>query len=126
METKQSGISHFATVIGVSNIQDTIKWYKNKLGFEITFSWGEPMDYAVLKRGDNISIHFSRIDEFSKAKVPENTLIYFFVYDVDAIHAEFVENGVEDIRSPEDREYGMRDFDLIDPNGYRLSFGRGG
>lgn len=124
MNDHSTKISHFATVIAVPDVTETIQWYKEKLGFKITFTWNTPIDYAVLKKGENVSLHFSKSEDYSKNKIFDTTLVYFFVHNVDAIHAEFVENGVKKISQPEDREYGMRDFDIIDPNGYRLSFGK--
>ena len=35
-----------------------------------------------------------------------------------------VERGVSTLTAPVDREYGMRDFALEDPNGYLLHFGQ--
>jgi len=125
MEKTLSAISHFAPVIAVPDVQAAMQWYKEKLSFNITFTWNDPIDYAVLKRGENINLHLTRSSEFSKEKIMRHTMVYFFVSDVDAIHAEFKARGVENISNPVDHEYGMRDFDVVDLNGYRLSFGRG-
>jgi len=125
MDHHPTGISHFAPVVAVPDVLKTINWYKEKLGFDISFTWNDPVDYAVVKKGESVSLHFSKADEFSPEKLPDTTLVYFFVFDVDAIHADFLKRGVEKISSPEDRDYGMRDFDVVDPNGYRLSFGKG-
>ncbi len=125
MNHHPTDFSHLAPVIAVPDVSETIAWYRDKLGFDITFTWNDPVDYAVLKRGERISLHFSRAGHFSKDKLPDSTSVYFFVHDVDAVHTEFVDKGVENITTPKDWEYGMRDFDVVDINGYRLSFGRG-
>ena len=52
-------------------------------------------------------------------------MVYMFCEDVDSIYAEFEKKGVQRITKPEDQDYSMRDFDLIDPEGNRLTFGTG-
>jgi len=47
---------------------------------------------------------------------------YVYVEDVDALHLEWSALGIE-ITAPEDRPYGCRDFDLVDPDGHRIAFG---
>ena len=46
-----------------------------------------------------------------------------FVKDVDAVHAELVERGAKVIKAPQDYAYGMRDFDLVDLDGNRITYG---
>jgi uncharacterized glyoxalase superfamily protein PhnB len=41
------------------------------------------------------------------------------------VYSELKENGVEHIPKPEDQDYGMRDFEVVDPWGNRLTFGKG-
>lgn len=48
--------------------------------------------------------------------------LYFYPDDVDALWAE-VRDKVPVLQEVGDREYGMRDFSIEDPNGYMLSFG---
>jgi hypothetical protein len=42
---------------------------------------------------------------------------------VDALRREFVGSGARVIKAPQDYPYGMRDFDLHDLDGNRLTFG---
>jgi hypothetical protein len=39
------------------------------------------------------------------------------------VHAELVERGAKVIKAPQDYAYGMRDFDLVDLDGNRLTYG---
>ena len=45
-----------------------------------------------------------------------------FVKDVDGIHAEFT-HGAKVIKPPQNYDYGMRDFDVVDLDGDHLRFG---
>jgi uncharacterized glyoxalase superfamily protein PhnB len=45
--------------------------------------------------------------------------------DVDAVYAELAARGARIVKPPQDYDYGMRDFDLIDLDGNQLTFGTG-
>jgi uncharacterized glyoxalase superfamily protein PhnB len=93
------------------------EWYRDKLGFAITMSWGEPAEYARVQR-DAVELAIGRLgDQFGPSSV------YAIVSGVDALYAEFVPRGVEMGRAISDAPYGMRDFDLFDPEGNRVCFG---
>ena len=47
-----------------------------------------------------------------------------FVRNVDRLHADLVARGAKLINAPEDRDYGMRDFDVVDLDGNQLTFGK--
>ena len=113
--------SHAATVLPVEDVITSAEFYRDKLGFEITFLWNEPADYAVLKAGESVSVHLTKGEKSDKG---DHTAIYIFVHDVDALYQTYLERGIV-IHTPiKDQEYGMRDFDIKDPNGYILGFGK--
>jgi predicted enzyme related to lactoylglutathione lyase len=49
---------------------------------------------------------------------------YIWVEDVDALYAEFRKKSLKIVRDICDQEYGCREFDIGDCNGYRLCFGQ--
>jgi predicted enzyme related to lactoylglutathione lyase len=49
---------------------------------------------------------------------------YFWVDDVEALHAEVTDRGAEIVHGPIDQGYGLREFRVRDPDGYILAFGR--
>ena len=116
-----NNISHAATVFPVERVRETLDYYRDVLGFEITFEWEEPVTYGVLKREDAVSIHIvEKRDRFSPSK--EHTAVYIFCNDVDAVYEEMKESGANITTEIGDRDYGMRDFDVTDLNGFQLSF----
>ena len=116
-------ISHAATILPVLDVMASATYYRDKLGFDITFTWGKPVDYAVLNREEAVSIHFSKRSE--DTPVPKKHIaIYVFTHDVDQLYEEFQTKGARISTPIGDREYGMRDFDVEDPDGYLLSFGQ--
>jgi hypothetical protein len=46
-----------------------------------------------------------------------------FVNDVDSVHDELAGRGAKVIKAPQNYDYGMRDFDVIDLDGNHLTFG---
>jgi uncharacterized glyoxalase superfamily protein PhnB len=48
-----------------------------------------------------------------------------FVRDVDAVYAELEARGAKLVSRPQNYDYGMRDFDLVDLDGNQLTFGTG-
>ena len=117
-------LSHASAVFPVEDPLSTAQYYQDILGFEITFQWEDPPSYVVIKRDDAVGIHFTKKEGDFK---PSDTHVSLaiFVHDVDALYEEYQKSGAN-ITSPiGDRDYGMRDFDVTDPNGFILSFSMG-
>lgn len=49
---------------------------------------------------------------------------YFVVDDVDGYFREVQANGVQGLRPPEDKPWGMREFSLKTPDGHRITVGK--
>ena len=109
-----------ATVFVVSDIASSIEYYRSALGFKVTFHYGEPTLYACLCR-DEVALHLLAAHETKQ--LPGNGGMCVFVKDVDSVHAEFAARGAKVMKPPKDYDYGMRDFDVIDLDGNRLTFG---
>ena len=59
------------------------------------------------------------------SRLSGNGGICAFVRDVDAVYAELAARGARIVKPPQNDDYGMRDFDLIDLDGSQLTFGMG-
>ena len=115
--------SHSAVIFPVSNLNESIEFYTGKLGFEKTFEWGEPMYYAVVKRG-GVGIHLTkRSDAIRPSKY--HRALYIFVNNIDEVYKEIKEQKVKIVNDIESRDYKMKDFDIEDPDGFILTFGKG-
>ncbi|MFL6822510.1 MAG: bleomycin resistance protein [Xanthobacteraceae bacterium] len=109
-----------ATVFIVSDIAKSIEYYRDALGFEVTFQYGKPTFYACLCR-DEIALHLLAAHETEQ--LPGHGGICVFVKDVDGVYAELAGRGAKVLKPPQNYDYGMRDFDVVDPDGNRLTFG---
>ena len=99
-------------VLHVKDGQATAKWYA-RLGFEIEgehrFAPDLPL-YLFLRRG-NCALHLSE----HRGDARPDTLMYFYLQDVDAVAKEF---ATEVIDQP-----WCREVQLTDPDGNRLRIG---
>lgn len=120
----QDNFSHAACIFPVEDLQTSIDFYTQKLEFKLTFSWGVPTNYAVIKKG-GVSIHLvKKSDDRTPSK--KHCALYIFVYDIAKIYKRCVSEKVSIINTPETRDYNMKDFDIKDPDGYIITFGNGG
>ena len=113
-------LSHSATILPVSDVAAAIDFYVNKLGFDCTFQWQDPPTYAVVKSGD-IGIHLPLREEDYQVS-QGHVHLAIFVHDVDAVYEQCLKNGVKSHAEIGDRDYGMRDFDIMDPDGFIIGF----
>ena len=132
---KQAEISGIMPFFIVRDVPATLAFYRDQLGFEITFMGPEPNDifFGIVSRG-RAGIIFKAI---GVEPVPNCTRdikqgiarwdAFIDVPDPDALAAEFASRGVEFFRSLEDNESGgdgLRGFEIRDVDGYVLFFGR--
>ena len=119
--SENENLKRASVVLAVDNLQETLEWYADKLGFAAKFTWGEPSFFAIVQR-DRVAIHLSEREDTSKPIAPAT--LYVFCNDVDALYDEYHRKEVEMFQPPQDMEYGMREFDVRDMNGHFLTFGQ--
>jgi uncharacterized glyoxalase superfamily protein PhnB len=111
-----------ATVFIVSDVTGSIGHYRDALGFSVTFEYGNPVSYACLCR-DEVALHL--LAAHRTRRLPGNGGICVFVSDVDGVYAELAARGAKVLKPPQNYDYGMRDFDVVDLDGNQLTFGMG-
>ena len=113
----------------MSNVEKTIAFYGERLGFETRFlaPARDPFFAIIGRDGAQIFIKAER----GVTPVPNHTRhphlrLDAFVYapDPDALAAEFAERGAVFSKRLEDTHDGLRGFEISDPDGYVLFFGR--
>jgi uncharacterized glyoxalase superfamily protein PhnB len=108
-----------------TDIQGTLAYCKEKLGFKCVGTWQEPPVYAIVER-DEQAIHF-RFAEPARAnadKYADELLdAYLQVEDADALYAEYAGRGVEFTRELGNTPWDAREFVVKDCDGRLLAFG---
>lgn len=109
--------SHHHTGLPVNDVPQAVAFYEERLGFDVGFTWGEPVTMAGMNLGE------AQIFLEQGTPNPTGCTLYFVVGDADELHAFHREQAVEILSDPEDQAYGLRDYAIRDLNGYQLVFG---
>jgi catechol 2,3-dioxygenase-like lactoylglutathione lyase family enzyme len=130
-----SGISPFFIV---ADVPAALSFYRDKLGFEVTFRGPTPEDefFGIVRR-DGAMIMVKALGVISEGKEvivePHPNYgrkpafswdAYLEVADPDALAAEFASRGVPFAVPLADNDDGLRGFVVRDIDGYGLFFGR--
>ena len=113
-------IESVSPILSVSDLAESMHFYRNVLGFDLAWSWGEPPAIAAVCR-DSVEITLTRRADAKPAGAGH---IYLGVSGIDGFYASLVAAGVAIVVPIGDREYGMRDFRIADPSGNELSIGQ--
>jgi len=125
-------ITGIAPFFIVSDVPAALAFYRDRLGFDITFQGPEPNDifFGIVRRGAAMIM----FKEVGVEPVPNYTRdikqgiaawdAYVHVPDPDALAEEFSSRNVEFFRPLTDTGDGLRGFEIEDVNGYVLFFGR--
>jgi len=131
-------ISSISPFFIVKNVPSALAFYRDRLGFDITFQGPEPDDifFGIVRRGGAQIL----LKDVGMDPVPNCTRdikqgiarwdAFVYVPDPDALAAEFASRNVEFLRPlsddvpPKDDDDGLRGFEVQDADGYVLFFGR--
>src|SRR5499427_9266714 len=121
-------ISGIAPFFIVNDVPTALAFYRDRLGFDVTFQGPEPNDifFGIVERGAAM-IMFKAV---GVDPVPNYTRdigggiarwdAYLYVPDPDALAAEFSSQGVEFSEPLKDTGDDLRGFELKDADGYVL------
>jgi catechol 2,3-dioxygenase-like lactoylglutathione lyase family enzyme len=128
----QAEISAISPFFIVNHVPSSLAFYRNQLGFEITFQGPDPNDvfFGIVRRGGAQIL----MKAVGVPPVPNYTRdikqgiarwdAFVYVPDPDALAAEFASRNVEFFVPLSDTDDGLRGFELKDADGYILFFGR--
>ena len=116
-------------VFTVSNVDQTIAFYRDKLGFETRFQQPDRNPFFAILGRDGAQIFVKSeqgIAPLPNAKRHRHLRWDAFVYvpDPDALATDFTANGATFSVPLKDTHDGLRGFEICDPDGYTLFFGR--
>lgn len=110
-----------ATVFVVRDLDKSVDYYRDVLGFQVGFTYGSPVFYAGLER-EGAVIHLQAASH-TKRQAGQGSVYIFVDTDIDALFRELAGRGACVEKEPQDYPYGMRDFNLSDLDGNDLCFG---
>lgn len=101
----------------VRDVGASVEFYTKRLGFTLGFTYGDPPTIA--------GVNLDRVQMFLEgpAQGPAGA-VYFMVEDVDTLYEYHRAHGAEPAYPPTDRDYGVREYEVRDPDGHRVGFGQ--
>lgn len=101
-----------APVVTVHDLDAALDRYR-RLGFATELD--KPAQYGFVERG-GVQLHLVREDPDDPGRT--GAVVYLYVSDADALHAEWASAGVHGrFIAPQNRRYGLREFVYTDPDG---------
>ncbi len=123
-------MKRLSPILWTKDLAESVAFYKDILGFSAQSNFP---NFASMQKGNVEIMPVEPVEEPEDCKDPDNKepffakprltgSIYITVGDVNALWDAVkdrakIESGIAD------REYGMRDFSILDNNGYELVFG---
>jgi catechol 2,3-dioxygenase-like lactoylglutathione lyase family enzyme len=105
-------------IFSVSNLDESLRYYRERLGFEVGWTWGDPPSRAGLK----LDVLEIQIESSGLGAPPGQSVVYCHMIGVDEYYELCRSRGAHLTREIADRPWGVRDFQVIDPSGNRLGF----
>lgn len=111
--TEPIAFDRVSPVIPVRDLDAALERYR-RLGFD-AHAYDGPERYGYADRG-GVSLHLTEWAEHDPKRTA--AVIYLYVNDADALHAEWQAAGVEGrFHGPHDTPYKLREFVYVDPEG---------
>lgn len=114
----------------VSDLQRALAFYRDRLGFEVTFFATDAEPFFATVRRDGVQVLLKVVGD-GVGPQPNRTRhryarwdAFIHVPDPDVLAAELNDRGVAFSTPLADTDDGLRGFEVVDADGYLLFFGR--
>lgn len=119
-------IHRLEPVLIVRDIKATIRFYTETLGFNLDFTYGEPISHASVSWGDwtreRVTVQLSLAPPDCES-IPYTQLYFYTDARIEELFERFLAKGAEVVSEVKDFPWGMREFAIRDPEGPLLRFG---
>ena len=113
------GVDRLSPVLPVAELDAAVDRYRS-LGFDVRVYDGDAA-YAYASRG-TVEFHLAQVADIESSS--NNSAVYLFVDDADAVFASWRLAGIAGrLTPPFDTDYGLREGAYVDPDGNLLRFG---
>ena len=124
-------------ILNVSDIAESFAWFE-KLGWRKLWDWGDPPTFGAVgsgvaeiflcqggQGGRGKGSNTKTFGEDGDQAADKGVWMSIWVDDVDAVHRECVEKGIEVVWPPTDMPWGVREMHIRHPDGhvFRVSHG---
>lgn len=105
-------------VLYSSDIRRSIEYYTKVLGFDNEWTWDDEPSFGGVSK-DSIQIFFCK-----NGQGHPGTWIAIMVDNVDELHQKIQTKGGHIVSAPENKEWGLREMLVQDPDGHIIRFGQ--
>jgi len=121
-------LTEVAPVLLVADVVKASEHYRDKLGFEDVDLFGEPPNFAILRR-DGLAVMLAQkgrgVKHLPNWRVVDKTVnIYFWVDDAEALYAELQQRGATIDYTIYTTPWGTREFGVQDADDHDIAFGQ--
>ncbi len=106
-------------ILNVSDLQASLLYYRDELGFTIDWEDGDPADFASVSRAH------ATIFMCEGCQGTPGSWMMIFARDVDGLYDEFKRTGAKIRMPPKDMPWGLREMHVTDLDGNVIRFGTG-
>jgi catechol 2,3-dioxygenase-like lactoylglutathione lyase family enzyme len=99
--------------IPVSDVPAAQRYYRDKLGFQIGF-YDEPSEFGEVRDGESVL--------YLRRKELHPLTLWIMAPQVDAVQDALAARGAHIVSGVEDKDWGLRQFTVHDPDGNILVF----
>jgi predicted N-acetyltransferase YhbS/uncharacterized glyoxalase superfamily protein PhnB len=111
--------SHAEPILAVNNIQETVSYWHDVLGFPTKWTWGEPPNYGGVA-WNGAFIQFSLNPKLAAAS--KANAIFIRVRELEALYDFHQKKNAVIIEPLENKPWGMAGYTVEDINGYYIIF----
>lgn len=115
----QPVLMHAEPVLAVSDIEATVSYWYNTLGFSNKWTWGNPPNHGGVSR-DGVFIQFSLEPELASSS--KGNSIWIRVRNIEALYELHKKRNASIAAPMEEKPWGMVQYTLKDLNGYYVHF----
>jgi GNAT superfamily N-acetyltransferase/catechol 2,3-dioxygenase-like lactoylglutathione lyase family enzyme len=110
---------HSVPILYSSDVLKSIRYYTDVLGFDGQWKWDDPPSFGGVSK-DGVQIFFCK-----DGQGKPGTWIAIMVNDVDELYERIKSKGGKILSIPEDKEWGLREMLVQDPDEHVIRFGQG-
>jgi GNAT superfamily N-acetyltransferase/uncharacterized glyoxalase superfamily protein PhnB len=115
----QPFLSHAEPILAVKDVQETVLYWHQVLGFPGKWTWGEPPNYGGVS-WQGVFIQFSQDPEL--ASVSKGNSIFIRVQHLETLYHFHQNKKVEIVEPLENKPWGMAGYTVREINGYYIIF----
>jgi uncharacterized glyoxalase superfamily protein PhnB len=120
-------MGNLSPLLAVRNMKKTLDFYNKSLGFTLKMAFPTPKNpqYADIIKDGMVLMFILAKEHGIDTKEKFGTGLYLYLQidgDIDKYYNELKQKGVKIAVDIKDEPFGVRDFTVEDPDGYKLTF----